>query len=566
MKKKILSLFLALTLCLGLTVPALAAEGALTEVIPCKYDDAGSFSEGMAVVGIGDWEICKYGYIDTTGKEVVPCKYDEVNDFSEGMAAVRIGDYGTGKYGYIDKTGKEVVPCKYDRAYDFSEGMAAVMLNGKRGYIDKTGGEVIPCKYDDVGGFSEGMAWVCVDTGEKTEWGEPMYKYGFVDKTGKEVVPCKYNEVKDFSEGLAAVVLDGKVGFIDKTGKEIVPCKYDAYWQMVAAGDEMMTREIYQYSFSEGMAWVCVDTGEENEWGESMYKWGYIDTTGKEVIPCKYDDVGSFSEGMARVCVDTGEDEWGNPIYKWGYIDITGKEVVPCKYDEVKDFSEGMAVVRLGSTYDGKSGFIDKTGKEVVPCKYDRAYDFSEGMAAVRLNGKWGFISVNGATSTSTTITSTGILPQATGTAHASTQNVGVDGAATQFQMYALKDTQGGETNYVKLRDLADALDGTSAQFNVTWSEATGIGIETGKAYTTRNGQENKTPYSGDRAYKKGADTTMVNGVATGLQAFVLTDDNGGESTYYQLRDLGKALGFNVGWSEARGVFIETDKPYTDAD
>ena len=51
-----------------------------------------------------------------------------------------------------------------------------------------------------------------------------------------------------------------------------------------------------------------------------------------------------------------------------------------------------------------------------------------------------------------------------------------------------------------------------------------------------------------------------------GLTAFVLTDDEGGDHTYYQLRDLGKALGFNVGWSAERGVFIESDKPYTDAD
>ncbi len=121
-------------------------------------------------------------------------------------------------------------------------------------------------------------------------------------------------------------------------------------------------------------------------------------------------------------------------------------------------------------------------------------------------------------------------------------------------------------TNYVKLRDLADALDGTAAQFNVMWIPGISAGIETGKPYTSRNGQENKTPYSGDRTYKKGADTTMVDGVATGLQAFVLTDDNGGDSTYYQLRDLGKALGFNVGWSGTQGAFIETDKPYTDAD
>jgi len=40
----------------------------------------------------------------------------------------------------------------------------------------------------------------------------------------------------------------------------------------------------------------------------------------------------------------------------------------------------------------------------------------------------------------------------------------------------------------------------------------------------------------------------------------------GGGYIYYQLRDLGKALGFNVGWSAGRGIFIETDKPDSDAD
>jgi len=53
-----------------------------------------------------------------------------------------------------------------------------------------------------------------------------------------------------------------------------------------------------------------------------------------------------------------------------------------------------------------------------------------------------------------------------------------------------------------------------------------------------------------------------VNGAASNLDAIVLTDDAGGGYTYYKLRDLGQALGFNVGWSKDRGVFIESNKPY----
>ena len=42
------------------------------------------------------------------------------------------------------------------------------------------------------------------------------------------------------------------------------------------------------------------------------------------------------------------------------------------------------------------------------------------------------------------------------------------------------------------------------------------------------------------------------------LVAFVLTDDNGSGYTYYQIRDLGRKLGFSVGWNGDRGVAVIT--------
>ena len=37
----------------------------------------------------------------------------------------------------------------------------------------------------------------------------------------------EYDNVDNFSEGLAFVLLNYKYGFIDKTGKEVIPLKYD---------------------------------------------------------------------------------------------------------------------------------------------------------------------------------------------------------------------------------------------------------------------------------------------------------------------------------------------------
>lgn len=146
------------------------------------------------------------------------------------------------------------------------------------------------------------------------------------------------------------------------------------------------------------------------------------------------------------------------------------------------------------------------------------------------------------------------------GTAYPSTQTVDLDGKQMEFQMYALKDDNGNPTNYVKVRDLALALNSTAAQFSVDWDGA--VNLVAGAAYTA-NGNENSTPFSGERAYKIPTNPTNVNGAASDLQAIVLTDDNGGDYTYYQLRDLGRKLGFNVDWSAEKGVFIETDKPYS---
>lgn len=167
----------------------------MTLLIPCAYDRAGNFSEGLAAVQRND----KWGFIDKTGTEVLPCEYLWAGDFSEGLAPVwQTGNYDYVKYDYIDKTGTVVIslPHGYDLVQSFSEGLARVQQNSQWGFIDKTGTLVIPCKYGWAGDFSEGLASV---TNENE-------KHGFIDKTGTEVVPCEYASGRNFSEGLAPMM------------------------------------------------------------------------------------------------------------------------------------------------------------------------------------------------------------------------------------------------------------------------------------------------------------------------------------------------------------------------
>jgi len=155
---------------------------------------------------------------------------------------------------------------------------------------------------------------------------------------------------------------------------------------------------------------------------------------------------------------------------------------------------------------------------------------------------------------------SASLLPQWTALAqqkiaYASKQAILVDGKPVEFQAYALKDANGNDTNYIKLRDVAMVLNGTGAQFQVGWDGS--ISLTTGQPYTA-NGSEMKTPFTGNRAYEDASAVTKVNGRTVPLSAILLKDDSGNGYTYYKLRDLGDALGFTVGWSAERGIYIET--------
>lgn len=144
----------------------------------------------------------------------------------------------------------------------------------------------------------------------------------------------------------------------------------------------------------------------------------------------------------------------------------------------------------------------------------------------------------------------------ASNVAYATGYQISVNGSPVSFDAYALKDENGNDTNYLKLRDVAHILNGTSAQFEVGWDGS--IVIDTGKPYTN-NGSEMSTPFSGNQNYQISSNPVVINGQPAALDAILLTDNSGSGYTYFKLRDLGDALGFTVNWSAEAGITITTD-------
>lgn len=134
-------------------VLAFAAMTLTASAQDSKWQFEGDPVEGMILVMDQD---DKWGFLDEKHNVVIPCTWDYAENFAEGMARVCKDEL----FGFIDKTGKLVIPCKYAKEYDFSEGLAGVMdpMTGKYGFIDKTGRVIIPFKWQDVTPFENGWA------------------------------------------------------------------------------------------------------------------------------------------------------------------------------------------------------------------------------------------------------------------------------------------------------------------------------------------------------------------------------------------------------------------------
>ena len=136
-----------------------------------------------------------------------------------------------------------------------------------------------------------------------------------------------------------------------------------------------------------------------------------------------------------------------------------------------------------------------------------------------------------------------------------STHKITVDGSPVGLTAYNINGN-----NYFKLRDLAALLNGTEAQFQVGWNNDTRtITLTTGDAYTAVGGELAKVSAVSQLGVSTDAGI-YVDGAPADLAAYNINDNN-----YFKLRDLGKVLGFNVGWDNAtHTVSILTDEPYSE--
>lgn len=133
-----------------------------------------------------------------------------------------------------------------------------------------------------------------------------------------------------------------------------------------------------------------------------------------------------------------------------------------------------------------------------------------------------------------------------------SANSVLVNGEKVAFDAYTIDGF-----NYFKLRDIAAALTGSDATFDVAWNETEFcIELTTGKAYTKLD--TDLVAGKGEAAVTASSTKMgiLINGEKVELAGYSI-----GGNTYFQLRDLGEKLGFEVSWNaEAKSIGIDAKK------
>lgn len=146
----------------------------------------------------------------------------------------------------------------------------------------------------------------------------------YVDRHGRAVIDAVWRSASPFRDGRAVVETGTGKGLIDRSGASVL----DAVYEEVVWDDRW------------GVAVVAAEG-----------RWSLVDRNGRALTRDTFEWIGECSEGLIVAMRDG----------LCGYLDTEGRLVVPCIYEDAASFAEGCAPV----TSDGESFLIDGKGDRI---------------------------------------------------------------------------------------------------------------------------------------------------------------------------------------------------------
>jgi hypothetical protein len=345
------------------------------EMIKPSYDDASLFSEGLAAV----MKNSKYGFINKAGKVIIKYQFQDAEGFHNGAAIVKKDSL----YGLINKNGEFIISPKYEELSEAADNIYMGVRNDHSGYIRKDGSLITELVFDLAGDFKNGFAIVNKDE-----------KYGLLNTSGKFIIDPKYLELVFIgNELLKALDENEHWGILNVKGEAILPFQYDAIGEfhenraMIESGNkcgyanehgEIVIPVKFPYTS------ILLTTGQfQNGYAllKQKYKSMLIDSSGKTISFPNCEDYGRPSQGLFPIKKNR----------KWGYSDTKGKIIIPCKFEFAESFENNFAVVRQNKM----KGVIDTSGTIFIQPLYEDVA-FKNKSILIRSNHKSGLLKNDG--------------------------------------------------------------------------------------------------------------------------------------------------------------------------
>lgn len=312
-----------------------------------RFSEIGPFNSGLAPIKRKG----KWGVINKLGDFHIPCQYDLLRlppDKGKIVAKKK-------KWGYINTANIVIIDFIFNDAYPFFEELAVVKLGKAYGVIDGDGKMTIQPIYRMI-----------KQSPNRIFSAEKDKKWGVIDSLGNTIQPFIYDSMTEFSCGVSYVRIGKKHGFINLQGEFVIELTNQQHVYPINLYNNFDS--IINFEFIAIL----------NIKGKREYDWSiYSNNGGLIADSLKYRRINSFHGDLAAVCCDNNKD-------KWGVINSQGKLIIPCEYDQISSFSCGLAFVSRGMY----CGYIDGDNRIKIPIKYKEAANkFHDNVAYVSTNG-----------------------------------------------------------------------------------------------------------------------------------------------------------------------------------
>jgi len=319
----------------------------------------------------------RYGVIDSNGKQIVPAIYDGINIDDCGFIV-----HNEYKHGLISKDGKLLLPLVYESINYSTETNVIRATNKINSYYLFKNNKLSPLAKEPETKKEKVTKIVTINK-----------KQGIKDKNGKLLVACKYQKIIEFDSTSFIYFEKGKFVLAQINKATTNPVKYQ-HLVYINDYDVILAEKDNKWGLitNKGEIKVPFEYDRLLPYNKTLFKLD-IDDSSYYLLCNSYFDF--FSDSLTNLSSLPSKSFYAIKNNKVGYIDASGKEVIPIMYEDIYRFYNNTALAFNSEKYS----IIDATNKEIYSLnrsKNDSVYRLYKTGYVTKISGKYGVISAQG--------------------------------------------------------------------------------------------------------------------------------------------------------------------------